>query len=196
MTNYPLAIGVLLLALQAPAVAEPNPFDAPSGAATPAPAVAVDSSCFKPKKLRGMCMYIADRTEDPNLPGRYVFRYQRKLFEAACVDPSIDTEEVIAAKVSAVWKQYEEKLVCDSIRFDVVQGSAIKYAVAMKFDEFIIDLAKWKVDFNKVDRFDKRTVLDYVEYQIERMKGTASEPILQNYHRILRDAGAKRASEL
>ena len=152
--------------------------------------------CSNPKKLRGLCMYIGDMEKDPNPQGRFVYKYQRKILEAACVDVSKDDEDTIAKKISRVWKENEDQLTCDNIQFDVVQGSIIKFAVSLKFDSFILDMAKWKVNLNKVDKFDDGTVLDYVEYQMKRMKGTPSEVILKDYYRILRDAGAKYKREL
>jgi len=152
--------------------------------------------CSNPKKLRGLCMYIGDMEKDPNPQGRFVYKYQRKILEAACVDVNKDDEATIAKKIARVWKENEDQLTCDNIQFDVVQGSIIKFAVSLKFDSFILDMAKWKVNLNKVDKFDDRTVLDYVEYQMERMKGKPSEIILKNYYRILKDAGAKHKREL
>ncbi len=141
-------------------------------------------------------MYIGDMEKDPNPQGRFVYKYQRKILEAACVDVNKDDEATIAKKIARVWKENEDQLTCDNIQFDVVQGSIIKFAVSLKFDSFILDMAKWKVNLNKVDKFDDRTVLDYVEYQMERMKGKPSEIILKNYYRILKDAGAKHKREL
>lgn len=152
------------------------------------------------RALRGLCMYVGDREENAEpligVDRSYVWAYQKRVFEAAMVDLSQDDREAIRKKISKVWKQNEDELTCNNTRFDVIGGSVIKYAVNMKFDEFILDMAEWNVDLNKVDKFDGRTVLDYVEYQIERMKGTPSETILLNYRRILSDAGAKRSSEL
>lgn len=155
-----------------------------------------ESKCPNPKKLRGLCMYVGDRERDQEPQGRYVWKYQRKILEAACVDIAKDDRKTIAEKVAKVWSENEDTLVCNNTRFDVINGSVIKYAVNMKFDEFILDMAEWQVNLNKVDEFDKRTVLDYVEYQMERMKGAPSELILKNYYRILRDAGAKHNREL
>ncbi|MFP5384663.1 MAG: hypothetical protein ACLGHN_01195 [Bacteriovoracia bacterium] len=153
-------------------------------------------NCSNPKKLRGLCMYVGDMEKDPNPQGRFVYKYQRKILEAACVDVNKDDEATIAKKIAKVWKENEDQLTCDNIQFDVVSGSIIKFAVSLKFDSFVLDMAKWKVNLNRVDKFDNRTVLDYVEYQIERMKGKPSEIILKNYYRILKDAGAKHKREL
>jgi hypothetical protein len=153
-------------------------------------------TCPNPKKLRGLCNFVGDITEDNKPQGKYRYMYQRRLLEAACVDLEKDSEEEIGKKISAMWKEYEDTLICNNIQFDVSNGSVIKYAVNMQFDVFISNLATWKVNFNKVDETDGRTVLDYVRDQVERSKGLAIEEKLKQYYTILKDAGAKHKSEL
>ena len=154
------------------------------------------SPCPNPKKLRGLCAVVGDLTEDSNPQGKYKYLYQRKIFEAACVDINKDSEEEIARKVSKVWKENEDKLICNNTRFEVANGNIIKFAVDSTFDSFLTDVATWKINLNKVDETDGRTVLDYVKYQMERAKGTPSEQRISFYYRKLRSAGAKHKSEL
>jgi hypothetical protein len=150
----------------------------------------------QPNKLRGMCAFIALMEEDSNPQGRIKYKYQRRIMEAACVDPEKDNQETMAKKIAKVWKENADKLTCNSVTFDVLNGDVIKFAIVYKFDQFLIDMTNWKVDLNRVDPADGRTVLDYVQHQIERMKGTPSEKILNTYYQWLRDAGAKHKSEL
>ncbi len=155
-----------------------------------------ETLCPNPKKLRGMCMLIDSKEKDPNPQGRFVYKYQRKFLEAACVDVRKDSEEEISKKISSVWKENEATLICNNTKFDVANGSVIKFAANLKFDEFMIDMTIWKVNLNKVDEMDGRTVLDYLKTQIERNKGMASEPVLQGYYNMLKKAGAKHKLEL
>lgn len=155
-----------------------------------------ETVCPNPKKLRGMCMLIDSQDKDPNPQGHFVYKYQRKFLEAACVDVKKDSEEVIAQKISKVWKENENTLICNNTKFDVGNGNIIKFAVNLKFDSFITDMTYWKVNLNKVDETDGRTVLDYVRDQVERNKGLASEPVLRGYYNQLKKAGAKHKSEL
>ena len=155
-----------------------------------------ETACPNPKKLRGMCMLIDSQDKDPNPQGHFVYKYQRKFLEAACIDVNKDSEEVIAQKISKVWKDNENTLICNNTKFDVSNGNIIKFAVNLKFDSFITDMTYWKVNLNKVDKTDGRTVLDYIKDQIERNKGLASEPVLQGYYKQLKKAGAKHKSEL
>lgn len=114
----------------------------------------------------------------------------------SCADPLKDSEEEIGRKIKAVWDSNEEKLICNNTQFDITDGSLIKYAVNMKFDDFLLDLVKWKVNLNKIDESDGRTVLDYVKFHIEKEKGLGTEPILKRYYNLLREAGAKHKYEL
>lgn len=152
--------------------------------------------CSNPKKLKGLCMAVAERGEDPNPRGRYHWLYQRKLMDAACVDISQDSEQVIAQKIAYMWKVNEESLTCENTQFDVTNGSLIKFAVAMKFDEFLISAAEWKINFNKIDRSDGKTVLDYIQEHMELNKGSSIENRLHRYYVMLRKAGAKHRHEL
>jgi len=142
-------------------------------------------------------MFVGSRTEDPNpLSKRYTYMYQRRIFEAAGVDVNKDSEDEIARKVSGVWELYEDKAICNNLAFDVKDGSVLKYGVATKFDAFIYDIIKWKINLNKVDASDNRTLLDYIQFQIWRTEGTSIERKLQGYMKQLRAAGAKFRSEL
>ncbi|HEY0914241.1 MAG TPA: hypothetical protein VGE22_05170 [Solimonas sp.] len=135
-----------------------------------------------------------DAQKDPS--GEYQFRYQKIVSEAACAKSS-DSEAVASAKVRAMWEQFEDRLTCNHVRFDVQNGSVLKYAASARFKDLLFDAAViWKVDLNRVDQSDGRTLLDYVGKEIEQNKGTAIEPKLKSYYDMLRTAGAKHRSEL
>lgn len=55
---------------------------------------------------------------------------------------------------------------------------------------------KWGVNLNKVDVGDGRTLLDYIEYHMDRVRGGALEKKLKVYYDDLRKAGAKHRREL
>jgi hypothetical protein len=155
-----------------------------------------ETMCPNPKKLRGLCMFVDSKEKDPNPQGRFVWKYQRKLLEAACIDVKKDSEEEIGKKIAKVWKDNESTMICNNTKFDVANGNIIKFAVNLKFDEFLIDVSQWNVNLNKVDATDGRTVLDYVQMQIDENKGLASEPVLKRYYDMLKKAGAKHKKEL
>ncbi|GGH07590.1 hypothetical protein [Pedobacter zeae] len=49
---------------------------------------------------------------------------------------------------------------------------------------------------NKIDQYDEMTLPDYINLHIARNKGPAIEARYQNYHDMLRRAGAKYKREL
>jgi hypothetical protein len=150
----------------------------------------------QPRKLRLLCSSVGDGDLDANPETNIKFRYHRHIYTAACVDPAKDEDETIAKKIVKIWNENEDQLNCNNSRFDVVNGNVIKYAVSMQFDEFLLDVTRWKVNLNKVDDFDDRTPLDYISYKMNRMAGTPSERILKSYYDLLRNSGAKHKSEL
>lgn len=158
--------------------------------------VAEGPSCPNPNSLKNICIFVDSRTKDPKPQGDYIYTYQRKILEAACADPEKDSEEKIAEKVQAAWLAGQDNLKCKSIQFDASGGNILKYAVSSKFDLFLEDAIYWKVNLNRIDEVDQRTVLDYIQIQIEKHKGTNIVSKLQHYYKILREAGAKHKSEL
>lgn len=156
--------------------------------------VALADDCPSPAKLPAVCMAISNAQKDTS--GKYTFHYEKLICDAACVASS-DTDEVRGDKIRRMWKANEDKLVCNSPRFDVQQGNVLKYAASVRFEDFLFDAAMvWKVDLNRVDPSDGRTVLDYVQEELERNKGTSVESKLRSYYDMLRSSGAKHRREL
>jgi hypothetical protein len=147
--------------------------------------------CPNPKKLRGLCAMIGSRMQDQKKEDHL---YRTRIMEAACIDSS-DTEEEKNKKIRDLWMAMEDELVCDSSQFDVVRGNVLKYAVSTKNEDFIRDAIKWKINLNRVDSSDNRTVLDYISYHIQKHKGNSIENMFNYYYKLLRDAGAKHKSE-
>ena len=89
---------------------------------TPATAQIAEASatpCPNPKKLRGLCMFVDSKEQDPNPQGRFVWKYQRKLLEAACINVRTDSEEEIGKKIAKVWQENEKTMICNNTKFDV-----------------------------------------------------------------------------
>lgn len=150
------------------------------------------------KKMQHICLIVGARTlpEEDGTPFKYM--YQQRFYLAAKVNPQQDDEQAIARKISAMWKIYEQTgyTSCNASAFDIRDGSLLKYAVAEKFDQFLSDAVRWKLDLNKVDFYDQSTLLDYIDFHLARTKGTALETKYQNYHDLFRKAGAKYKKEL
>lgn len=155
------------------------------------------AGCPNWNKIKDICVDISNKSSDPNPIARNLrFTYQRKVYEAACVDVQKDDQATINRKVSAMWANFENKLTCNNLQFDVNNGSVIKFAAVSNFDPFIYDMIKWKVNLNKVDAGDNRTLLDYVDFHRKKNKGNALESTLNDYYNELKDAGAKHLQEL
>ena len=157
---------------------------------------AVSEICPNPKKVRHICMFIDGRSKDTEPNSRYKYKYQRYIHEAACVSPG-DKEEIRIKKIQSMWTAFENQLICNNVQFDVPNGSVIKYAATSMFDQFIRDVISWKVNLNKVDQTDGKTVLDYVKGELDRRSvDSDSAETLRAYYQMLREAGAKHKSEL
>jgi len=143
-----------------------------------------------------LCGYISARTPDinPNSPNSYA--YQTSLYWSADVNPDRDDPAEVRRKLQLWWSIYDSQMTCNSVNFNVPNGSVLKFAISRRFDEFIDDVAAWRVDMNIVDRTDNRTVLDYIEDETVRLAGTAAERTLRRYYRTLRDTGARHRREL
>ena len=153
-------------------------------------------ACPDTGRLRGLCSSVANRSPDRQ-GSIYEFAYQRQVAEAACVDLESDSDQSIAEKVGALWSVAGSSITCSNTQFDVPNGNIIKFGIKKKFSEFVGDAVQlWKVDLNKIDPADGGTVLDYAHKEIELNRGTAVESTLRQYYDMLRQAGAKHASEL
>jgi hypothetical protein len=150
------------------------------------------------KRMRNVCMMIGSRTVPEEDGTRFKYMYQQRFYEAANVDTTKDNVETAAKKIAAMWKIYQATGLegCNASTFDIREGNLLKYAVSDKFDDFISDVLKWKLDLNKVDYYDQMTLLDYVNLHINRNRGTPLESKYQSYFDLFRKAGAKFKREL
>ncbi len=155
-----------------------------------------EDSCPNKDKIEDICDSIFDHTEDNDPDSPYAYLYQQIIEEASCVKKGDSKAEKIK-KINEMWNRLEDELICNSTRFNVKNGNILKLAVARRFDSVIYDVAQvWKINLNRVDPSDKRTVLDYVRDKIEIYKNTGNEKVLEDYYKILRAGDAKHASEL
>jgi hypothetical protein len=150
------------------------------------------------KKMQHICLMVGAWTPPEEYGTRFKYMYQQRFYLAAKVDTLNDNEQVIAKKISAMWKIYQQTgyTSCNASTFDIRDGNLLKYAVADKFDQFLEDAIKWNLDLNKIDFYDQMTLLDYTDFHLARTKGSALEPKYQKYHDMFRKAGAKYKKEL
>jgi hypothetical protein len=159
-------------------------------------AIQASVTCPDPEKLTNICSSISSFDKDPTPRGEYSYMYQRKIYDAACVDFDKDSEAQIKAKIQKMWSSSDHKLKCHNLQFDVIDGNILKFAVRKRFKEFLEDAVFWKVNLNRVDESDQRTVLDYVRDELSRTTNPSTRSTLEAYYTILRGGGAKHKSEL
>ena len=197
---------MLSLVWQAPLVAAEGAPAAPAAAA-PAAASAPAASpvvwpagCPDLERLTNICTNLSGFTKDPAPRGDYSYMYQRKIYDAACVDLQQDSEALMKRKIQEMWRidesQPRPRMTCNNLQFDVVAGNILKFAVRKRFQEFLEDAEYWGVNLNRVDASDQRTVLDYVKDELDRTSNPSTRSTLQVYYEILREGGAKHRAEL
>ena len=159
---------------------------------------AVKVNCPNRAKLDQLCTAISLLKEDSDPNSEYLYQYQRIISEASCANFESDSKESIKTKVNVLWEKHQSDFICKNIPgFDVNPGSVLKLAVRYQFKDFLVEAAQvWKVNLNKVDPADSRTLLDYVQKELDLKKGTVNEPALRQYYDVLRKSGAKHKSEL
>lgn len=147
-----------------------------------------DGNCPDPRPLRGICEHVIT----PDLVDNelsYITRFKK----AGCVKPE-DSEEVANRKIREVWSKYEDRLVCDSIAFEIRGGSILKAASISANKNFYNTVLKWKVNLNRIDPADGRTVLDYIRDEMK--KNPPNIEFYRAYYSVLKEHGAKHRSEL
>jgi hypothetical protein len=159
-------------------------------------------------KLPGICADVFQKfLAEPGSRHRYL--YSQKIYDAAGVSAEdyagptgLRLNARGRAKIQAMWSRALERgpggpLQCDLPNFDVRSGSILKYAVKVQnFMLLPMAIQLWQVPLDAVDASDGRTLLDYVEAEMRRVKGTDTEQSLSTYRRMLINAGAKRCTEL
>lgn len=151
--------------------------------------------CPNPAKLKNICMMVSERVQDKDPAVKHRYRYRTQIMAASCVEPG-DAPAAMRAKVDAMWRQNQQRLICNSLQFDMQNGSIVKFALNQHFDAFLDDAIELGVPLNLVDASDGKTVLDYVQDKIQRNAGKETAKTLQAYYDRLRKAGAKHRSEL
>lgn len=152
--------------------------------------------CPDISKAIGICAMVSSRIKDTLPNSQFEYRYERAVYEAACVDPNVDDEQKIVRNVNSFFVNARPQLQCQGADFDVVEGNIFKYAISSRAFGFINQsIDEWHVDLNWIDK-DQTTLLDYVENQVSRARGTHNEEQLRNYYNKLKKNGAKHGSEL
>ncbi len=163
-----------------------------ASAASRAPACAID-----PMKLRGICNDVYSRTPDATNPGIWTYRYEKKIYDAACVNFATDSPASARLKIQTLWNGHEVAFQCDALNFPVQRGNILKYAAQMENYNVLDNAIKyWRLDLNIIDHSDNATLLDFIERRYVMHKDTETSRTLENYWALLRRSGAKRCREI
>jgi hypothetical protein len=156
-----------------------------------------DGTCpvMSDEDVARLCNEVGDQLQTDEGDG-LTYNYERRLKHAACVQ-KIDSVELEQEKIRRFWSQNQSRLTCTQLGFSVRKGSLLKLAVERNARSFINDaVRRWKVDLNQVDASDGRTVLDYIQDELLKERGTRNEANLQRYFDFFRRFGAKLQREL
>jgi len=124
-----------------------------------------------------------------------LYQYQTMVYEAGGVLPD-DSDAVAFQKSKALMYANAASLVCNMTNFNPRNGSILKLAMARQADDFIGDaVVNWKVDLNRIDATDGKTVLDYITER-RSSAGPTFARTLDRYYKLFRDGGARHAHEL
>lgn len=142
------------------------------------------------------CNTVGDQLQRPDPRLGTTYDYQNRIYEAACIQPG-DSVSVIQAKVQSFWNEYHDQLTCNQVNSRVRNGNILKFAIEKNSRNFINDaVRRWGVSLNHVDSSDNQTVLDFIESEMQRTRGTPNEGILRRYFDLFRANGAKHRREL
>lgn len=147
-----------------------------------------DEECPNARPLRGICDHVITPDFYDN-----EYSYVTKFKKAACVNPE-DSEEISNKKIREAWLKYEDRLICNSMSFAIQGGSILKAAMISSNKDFYHTVIKWKVNLNRIDPADGKTVLDYIRDEIK--KNPPNIEFYKAYYNVLKDHGAKHRSEL
>lgn len=147
--------------------------------------------------VKHFCGAVATKGPYAGSDGNFDYTFQEVMYKAACIDVETMNDKEIGERLRLWWDLYKDKLLCDSIQFNVTYGSVFKYAISGGVTAFIEEAIYYKLDLNFVDKGDNRTVLDYTRDELKKHgEDSAIGKTLQEYYTKLKNAGAKHRSEL
>lgn len=163
--------------------------------------VSFGDSCKPPTQadVRLFCGNLVTKAKAPveelGLYG-YEYLYEKHLWQMACVNIGVDSEETIKKKIQAWWGKYKLSCKCDSTTFNVPNGNILKFALSQnQMDFFEVLVSNYSLDINFIDPADNKNLLDYLNDEIEKRKIDGSSKttieIYEKYMRQLIDLGAK-----
>ena len=144
--------------------------------------------------LRGICNDMYSRTEDRSEPDLWTYRYEKKIYDASCVDFKSDTPASARGKIQHLFSIRPQALQCDALNFPVQQGHILKYAIQMETYSIVDNAVRWKIDLNLIDHADRQTLLDFTLTRAAMHNSVRT--LLSDYYIKLRKNSAKHCFEI
>ena len=159
----------------------------------------VEDTCKKPttSDFKRLCLDLSSRAKisdkDKEL---FTFMYEKRMWDLACVDIGIDSEETAKLKVQKWWNKYKTNCKCDSVAFGLQNGNYLKFALSQNMPEVIETIASsYGGDINFIDPADGLNLLDYIIAEIARLKklenSTNSVSVYEEYKATVIGLGGK-----
>ena len=126
-----------------------------------------DSICPPPNSsfYKGICADVALRILVPASEKEYYeYYYEKRIFEASCIDVRVDDDETIKGKLKVFWNKFHSKCKCDSLDFNLSNSNFLKYALSQKMPDVIETFVPiYGLDITFIDPADGKTLQQYVE---------------------------------
>ena len=144
-----------------------------------------------------LCNAVNDQTEETiDISFGTRFNYQTRILTHSSANPHRDPSGHIAKKVQHFWAVNNDDLTCNLLGFGVRGGSILKLAIERDSSDVINDVVRrWGLWPNGRDNTGQ-TILDFIESEMERSRGTPNENIMRRYQGLFQRFGAKRAADL
>lgn len=175
--------------------------------ATPAP----QTAALSPGQVTQLCNAVSDQIlsrrgvqfdlehgDEGLFPprGAGMYMYEEMFHTAAGVAPD-DGPDQVREKIQRFWLNNREHLSCQQLGFSIRGGNVAKLAFERSSNHVINDfIRRWDLDLNFIDPADGKSVLDYVEGELEKSGGTSAEPVWRRYRDLLVRSGAMHGADL
>lgn len=131
----------------------------------------IAEECPAPTKqqFEAVCVSGYDRHEVKE-DSQLRFGFQEHFWKMSCADPEKDTIETAKPKIQAMWNKNKENFKCTGNSEFYASGLNItKFSLDTGFSTFMIDaVKKFNLEMNFIDPTDKKTVMDFIQDEIER----------------------------
>jgi len=142
---------------------------------------AEDCDCPPPSKddIIGFCLNVKQGLVEPD-DSPFIYAFERSLWEMSCAKAGSDSEEKAKEKIRKMWNKYKLCFACDMLGFSVPNGNILKLSMDSAFPDFVDMMVRdYKVVYDFKDPADGKTLLEFVESEIEKFKSYSNDNSLK-----------------